>query len=216
MMFVSGHVQVHAEMSGVIQQLQNRDTETDEQPRVIEIADTDADEVLDTLGSDTRRETFKALFDEPRTPSELADHLDTSIQNVDYHLSNLEAAGLVEEIDTVYSDKGNEMSVYGPAYDPLVFVGENQRTDPLRQTLTNIVGGLGLLAGASLLVQWGTELLVRSRFDAGGRAGPAGRDGMAFPDGSVGWLVFDIVEPGVLFFMLVLVVAALVAVALRE
>ena len=35
----------------------------------------------------------------PATQSELADRVNTSIQNVDYHLENLPAAGLVEVVD---------------------------------------------------------------------------------------------------------------------
>jgi DNA-binding transcriptional ArsR family regulator len=198
-------------MSGVIERLQERTTTTDETPRIIEMTDADADDVLDTLGAETRREAFRLLFEEPRTPSELADTLDTSIQNVDYHLSALEEVGLVERIDTVYSAKGNEMTVYGPANDPLVFVGENRWRDPIEQTLRNVVTGLGLLAGAALLVQWGAEAFVRSRTAVAGRAGPAGHDSVTFSDGTVGWVVFDVLEPGVLFFVVALLFAAVVA-----
>lgn len=180
------------------------------------MADSDADEVLESLGSETRRETFRALFEEPATASEIATELDTSLQNVDYHLSNLEDAGLVEPVDTIYSEKGNEMAVYGPASDPLVFVGDRRRATAVEQSLTDVVGGLGLLAAAALFVQWGAELLVRSRSSTLGAAGPAGQGSVAFPDGSVGWVVFEIVEPGVLFFMACLVLAAVVAVATRR
>ncbi|WP_247008531.1 ArsR/SmtB family transcription factor [Halorientalis litorea] len=203
-------------MSGLIERIQNRAVPETDDPRVIEIADGDADEVLDALGSETRRATFRLLFEEPRTPSEVADRLDTSIQNVDYHLTSLEETGLVEPVDTVYSEKGNEMTVYGPANDPLVFVGDDDRTTSIQRSLTEVVGGLGLLAVASLLVQWGAELLVRSRSATLGAAGPAGTTGPAFPDGSVGWVVFEVIEPGVLFFVACLVLAAVTALWTRQ
>ncbi|MFC6974092.1 ArsR/SmtB family transcription factor [Halomicroarcula sp. GCM10025709] len=203
-------------MSGLISRLQDRSTTTTaETPRVIEMADGDADEVLDALGSETRRATFRALFEEPGTASEIADRLDTSIQNIDYHLSNLESTGLVEPVETVYSEKGNEMTVYGPANDPLVFVGNRQPRETADQSLTELVGGIGLLAAAALFVQWGAELLVRNR-TALGAAGPSGQGAVAFPDGSVGWMVFEVIEPGVLFFMLCLVLAAATALATRR
>lgn len=90
-------------MSGLIARLQDRTGRAREDPRVIEMAD--ADDILDALGAETRRETFRALFDEPATPSELAERVDTSIQNVDYHLQNLRSVGLVEPVETIYSEK---------------------------------------------------------------------------------------------------------------
>ncbi|WP_324758916.1 ArsR/SmtB family transcription factor [Haloarcula sp. GH36] len=203
-------------MSGLISRLQDRSTTTTaETPRVIEMTDGDADAVLDALGSETRRATFRALFEEPGTASEIADRIDTSIQNVDYHLSNLESTGLVEPVETVYSEKGNEMTVYGPANDPLVFVGNQQPAETTEQSITELVGGIGLLAGAALFVQWGAELLVRNR-TALGAAGPSSQGSVAFPDGSVGWMVFEVIEPGVLFFMVCLVLAAVTALTLQR
>jgi hypothetical protein len=108
------------------------------------------------------------------------------------------------------------MTVYGPANDPLVFVGNNEPDDAPDQSLTELVGGIGLLAVAALFVQWGAELLVRTRSRTVGAAGPSGQGSVAFPDGSVGWMVFEVIEPGVLFFMLCLVLAAVTAVAMRR
>jgi DNA-binding transcriptional ArsR family regulator len=200
-------------MSGLIDRIQDRTGTADERARVLAMTDGDADEVLDALSSETRRETFRTLFERPGTPSEIAARLETSVQNVHYHLSNLQEAGLVEPVDTIYSEKGNEMTVYGPANDPLVFVGDDDRTPLVRRTLTDVVSGLGVLAAASLLVQWGAERLLRSGASVPTAVGPAGRNAsVAVPRGTFGWVVFEVVEPGVLFFSLCLVIAAVVAV----
>lgn len=198
-------------MSGLIDRIQERTGSPNEQPRVLDVDDADTDEVLDALSSETGRELYRTLFDEPGTASEIAARCDTSVQNVHYHISNLQEAGLVEPIETVYSEKGNEMTVYGPASDPLVLVGNRGIRSQVQQSMADIVAGIGLLAMASLLVQWGAERLATS---AGGpeTLGPAspttpGTD----PTGSAAWLVFEVLEPGVVFFCGCLALLGLVA-----
>ncbi|WP_181687381.1 ArsR/SmtB family transcription factor [Halorhabdus salina] len=126
----------------------------DSDPRVIGVDSDAADDLIAALSSDTAREILAALHDDPAPPSELAEGVDTSLQNVQYHLDNLAEAGAVEVIDTVYSEKGREMDVYAPADRPLViFAGEESRTPSLRQALSRLLGGVGALALASLVVQ---------------------------------------------------------------
>ncbi len=199
-------------MSGLIDRIQQRTASPDEHPRVLPAGGDAADEVLDALASDTRRTVLWSLYEEPGTPSEIARRADTSVQNVHYHLASLEDAGLVERVDTRYSEKGNEMTVYAPASDPIVFVGDGEMQPRVERSLSDLVAGLGVLAGASLLVQWGAERLAAGAV-GGGVAEPASR-GSTEPAGSVGWLVFDALEPGVLFFFGCLVVLAVVAYAL--
>ena len=84
----------------------------------------EAGAVIDALASGTARSILGALYEEPRPASEIATAVETSTQNVNYHLGKLHEAGLVEVVDTWYSSKGAEMDVYAPTADPLcVFVG---------------------------------------------------------------------------------------------
>lgn len=194
-------------MSGLIDKLQGPTAAPDERPRVLDIRESDADDVIESLSSETRRAVFRALFDEPGTPSEVADRVGTSVQNVHYHLENLQESGLVEEIDSRYSRKGMEMSVYGPASDPIVFVGDPDARPDVEHSIRRVVSGLALLGVASLFVQWGAERIARPAL-RGGTAAPASQAGPTAPPGSVAWVVFDVVEPGVLFFVCCLLVAA--------
>jgi DNA-binding transcriptional ArsR family regulator len=94
-------------------------------PRVIGVDSEDADDVLSALSSGTARDLLAALHEEPAPPSELADRVDTSLQNAQYHLDKLQRAGAVEVVDTAYSAKGREMDVFAPADQPLViFAGD--------------------------------------------------------------------------------------------
>lgn len=125
------------------------------EPRVLGVGEDDADEVLAALSSDTARNLLATLHDDPATPSELADRLDQSLQNTQYHLEKLVDADLVAVCGTQYSEKGREMQVYAPADEPLVlFAGPDDDTGGIREALRGLLGGVGVLALASLLVQY--------------------------------------------------------------
>lgn len=79
------------------------------------LGEDDTPAVLEALASETARSVLLALAEEPRTASDLAGAVDTSLQNVHYHLNNLLEAGLVTGIGTWYSAKGKEMTVYAPS-----------------------------------------------------------------------------------------------------
>ncbi|RJX42799.1 ArsR family transcriptional regulator [Halonotius aquaticus] len=204
-------------MADFIERLQQRSSAPTQQPRIMEMEDEGADEVLSALSPTTRRRVYRALFTEPQTTSELAESVDTSIQNVQYHLETLQDAGLVEPVETVYSGKGNEMTVFAPASDPLVFVGDADRLPAIKESLHHVVGGLAVLGVASLLVQWlvAREFAVRPQAreattmtateDAAMEAAAE-----ASTDPTLQWLIIEVLEPGLVFFVGGLVVAALV------
>ena len=126
----------------------------DAEPRVIGVDSEDADDVLSALSAETARNLLAELNREPAPPGELADRVDTSLQNAQYHLDKLENAGAVEVVDTAYSQKGREMDVFAPANQPLVIcAGDEQETSGLRAALSNLLGGLAVVALASAFVQ---------------------------------------------------------------
>lgn len=144
-------------------------------PRVIGLDSEDADDLLSALSSDTAREVLATLHEEPDTPANVADRVDTSLQNAQYHLGSLEDAGLIEVVDTVYSEKGREMNRYAPADRPLVvFAGAEEESRGLESALKNLLGAVGVLGVASLLVQW---YLEGPPFGAGAGGAEAGGDG---------------------------------------
>ncbi|MFC7078838.1 ArsR/SmtB family transcription factor [Halorussus caseinilyticus] len=124
------------------------------EPRVVGVDSDDADDLLAALQSETAREILGVLYDDPATPSTLADEADTSIQNARYHLDKLTDADLVEVADTVYSEKGREMKVYAPVAKPLVVVaGSDDDAPGVESALSRLLGALGVLGLSSLLVQ---------------------------------------------------------------
>lgn len=124
-------------------------------PRVLGFDEDDAHQVFDALSSETAREIYCALRDEPQTPPELAESVGCSLQTVHYHLRSLDEADLVEPADTGYSEKGVEMTIYRVADRPLVLTSaDGDGQSGLRRFLGRILGAVGVLGASSLVVQW--------------------------------------------------------------
>lgn len=148
------------------------------EPRLVELDDETADDVFAALSAGTARDILKRLYRDPGTATDVAEAADTSLQNARYHLEKLQSAGLVEAVDTWYSSRGTEMTVYAPTNEPLVVAaGPEDQTSVLRSALGRLVGALGVLGLSSLLV----DRLARS-----GLAGvvPMGGAGGADADGA--------------------------------
>jgi len=125
-----------------------------DEPRLVDISEDAADDVFAALSSGTARAAYKALHDDPQTASDLADVTDTTVQNVRYHLDNLRDAGLVEVVDTWYSERGTEMKVYAPTDTSLVvFAGDDDDRSTVRTVLRELIGGVGVLAVGAVAVQ---------------------------------------------------------------
>lgn len=141
-------------MSGLLPSTPDTSAADEPDPRVIGLDSDDASDLLAALSAGTARDLLAALHDEPATPSALAQRVDTSLQNAQYHLRKLEDADLIEVIDTCYSAKGREMSVYAPADRPLVvFAGREDQALGLRTALSRLIGGVGVLGLASLFIE---------------------------------------------------------------
>lgn len=126
----------------------------DSEPRVVGLDSDAADDLMETLSSGTARDVLSELHEEPAPPSELAERVDTSLQNTQYHLERLEAAGAIEVVGTAYSEKGREMSVYGPADSPLVIcAGETEHESSLKAAVSRLFAGLLLIGAAAVAVQ---------------------------------------------------------------
>ena len=144
-------------MSGLLPSEPDTSAASDTDPRVVGLDDDDAGEVLAALSSETARQLLAALHDDPDSASAVAERVDTSLQNAQYHLGRMRDAGLVEVIDTVYSAKGREMKVYAPADRPLVMFAGGEETDTrggLRDRLRSILGAVGALVGTSAIVEY--------------------------------------------------------------
>lgn len=119
---------------------------------VVDLEGEESEAIFSALASDTSRAIYRALYEEPATASEVAKLVDTSVQNVRYHLEKLEDAGLIDAVDTWYSSRGNEMTVYAAMNEALIVAGDEHRRSQLRSLLKSTAGALGILAIVSLVL----------------------------------------------------------------
>jgi len=179
--------------------------ERDGEPRVLAIEDDAADDVFAALSADTARDLLAAVYDEPRPASELAEDVDTSLQNARYHLDKLVDAGLVEVADTWYSERGTEMKVYAPANGSVAVVAGDDDSQTVGEALRGLLAAVAVLALGSVAVQW---LLAPD--GGGGRVGTAEAQSPATDGGAIAAVGETThVAPGLVFFvggLLVLVV----------
>jgi DNA-binding transcriptional ArsR family regulator len=118
--------------------------ERSDDPAVLSLDDDATRDVIEALSSETAYEIFGLLNETPATPARIADRLDQSVQNVHYHLTNLESAGLIEVADTCYSEKGREMNVFVVAEDPtLLFLGTESDRSALKRAFRSFASLLG-------------------------------------------------------------------------
>lgn len=118
-------------------------TRTDE-PAVLCLDDEQTRDVFGALSSETAYDIFSLLNERPATPATVADRLDLSIQNVQYHLDTLQETGLITVADTCYSEKGREMEVFVVAEDPvIVFLGTADDQPGLKRAFRSISSLIG-------------------------------------------------------------------------
>ena len=161
-------------------------------PRVCRLDSESATDVIDAISSDSARLILAELHEEPRPVSALADELGVSIPSIEYHIENLLEAGIVREVDTRYSEKGKEMSVYGPDDDPLVFVGDDEGVDLARFVVSGVGAAVVGIAVVSLAVQWlVTEFLPTLGGESVRKAASAG---------AIDGVTVSPVPPGLVFF----------------
>jgi len=142
-------------MSGLLPSGTDATSEQEGELRALWLDSENTGDLLSSLSSDTARDVLTALHEDPATASEVADRVDTSLQNARHHLGNLEEAGLIQVADVRYSEKGREMDVYAPCEEPMVvFVGREEQSRSFLESLRTLVPAAAVLALLSLVVQW--------------------------------------------------------------
>jgi DNA-binding transcriptional ArsR family regulator len=127
---------------------------------VVGLTGETADEVFATLSSATARTILDALYEDPQAAVDLRELTGTSLQNIHYHLTNMENAGLIEVVDTWYSEKGSEMKVYAPSARAVMILASTQDDRGLFTKLLSRVFVAVLMAGVAtvLFTQWLAQL----------------------------------------------------------
>lgn len=139
------------------------------EPRLVEFEDDSAEEILSAVASTTARSILNRLYEEPMTASDIAAEIDSSVQNISYHLDRLQDAELVEIIETWYSEQGREMDVYAPTNSALVlFAGAERTTPSLTTALRRVFSAVSIVGFVSIIVHARWSLSTSSPMPRGG------------------------------------------------
>lgn len=140
-------------MSGLLPTRTEKTVTKSGDPSMLFVDDQETEEILSTLGSETTRSVFCALNEDAMTASEVATDQQLSLQNASYHLDKLRDVGLIDVIDTCYSEKGRKMDVYAVESDWTVLVLGTRDDGPrLRHAFQQMAGVIG--APAILVAVW--------------------------------------------------------------
>jgi len=80
---------------------------------VLQPGDERAQKIARAMASQTANAIIQAFSSGPMTSSEVARKMKIPITTATYHIDNLLEAGLLEVVDTRWSEKGREVKVYG-------------------------------------------------------------------------------------------------------
>lgn len=162
-------------------------------PRLIDLTAAETEDVFAALSVDTARSILARLYDEPMTMSELAEDLDTTIQNVDYHMEKLVKANLVEVVDTIHSEKRREMKVWGPRDATVAVIGTRSLFEYIKERLHVFLRVSIVLLGATALMY----VLLSEFIPPGMELRPLAENGRMFTE----YVSLFLHEPVVTFFL---------------
>ncbi|MCE5338538.1 MAG: helix-turn-helix domain-containing protein [Methanomicrobiaceae archaeon] len=118
---------------------------------VIQPGDERAQKIARAMASQTANAVIQAFGDGPLTSSEVARAMAIPITTASYHIENLLNAGLLEVMETRWSEKGREVKVYGLANQVLIIASP---VSDLRSVLKKYATLFGVVVLASLGL-WG-------------------------------------------------------------
>lgn len=95
-------------------------------------------EVFQALSSETAQAILGSLTDAPKTASDIADSIGQSVQSVSYHLDRLCDADVITPVDTWYSTKGREMTVYALTTERFIVKLRGEEDTTSRETDASI------------------------------------------------------------------------------
>lgn len=118
---------------------------------VWDLTSDEAGAAIEALSSDTARDILACLYDEPRTASAIAESLDHSLQNVNYHVQKLITADVIEVAEITYSQTGREMKIYAPTANAVLLLSKDATASRIRTLLSRVFAAF-LLVGIGAMV----------------------------------------------------------------
>ncbi|HOI13941.1 MAG TPA: helix-turn-helix domain-containing protein [Methanoculleus sp.] len=136
---------------------------------VVQPGDERAQKIARAMASQTANAIIQAFGRGPRTSSEVARQMKIPITTASYHIENLLDAGLLEVMETRWSEKGREVKVYGLANQIVIIASPESDLRSVLQKYATLFGivilaslGLWAILPTVLPPSWGVEPASRS------------------------------------------------------
>jgi len=128
----------------------------EEQVIILEQGSPEAQKIAKAMASPAAGEVLNLLSGEgPYTATEIAEKLNIPLTSLKYHLENLLEAGLIEVVNTRWSEKGKRMKIYGAVEKDIILKPKK------KSTTAKVVGKYGVAAGVAAIICAGIPLLSR-------------------------------------------------------
>ncbi|MCK9298295.1 MAG: helix-turn-helix domain-containing protein [Methanoculleus sp.] len=136
---------------------------------VVQPGDERAQKIARAMASQTANAIIQAFGGGPLTSSEVARQMKIPITTASYHIENLLDAGLLEVMETRWSEKGREVKVYGLANQVLIIASPASDLRSVLQKYAMLFGvvilaslGLWAILPTVLPPSWGVKPTSRS------------------------------------------------------
>ena len=107
---------------------------------VLQPGDERAQKIARAMASQTANAIIQAFGSEPLTSSEVARRMEIPITTASYHIENLLDAGLIEVMETRWSEKGREVKVYGLANQVFIIASPVSDLQSVLKKYTTLFG----------------------------------------------------------------------------
>ncbi|NLM81658.1 MAG: helix-turn-helix transcriptional regulator [Candidatus Methanoculleus thermohydrogenotrophicum] len=135
---------------------------------ILQPGDERAQKIARAMASQTANAVIQAFGDGPMTSSEVARQMGIPITTAAYHIENLLDAGLLEIMETRWSEKGREVKVYGLTDQVLIIA-------PPESDLKSVLKKYAMLFGIVVLASLGLWALLPAVLPAPGGMAPEPR-----------------------------------------
>lgn len=129
---------------------------TEEEAVILEQGSPEAQKIAKAMASATANDILNLLSNEgPLTATDISEKMNMPLTSLKYHLENLLDAGLIEVVNTRWSEKGKQMKIYGIVEKDIIIKPKK------KSEAAKIAGKYGVAAAVSLIICAGIPLLSR-------------------------------------------------------
>jgi predicted transcriptional regulator len=123
---------------------------------LVSLAEQKSKELAQVISNDTSRKILDYLGKKEGSESEISKELNVPLSTIHYNMQQLLKAGLIENKEFVYSDKGKEVNIYTIS-KKLIIIAPNKQNN-LKDILKGLIPFVLISAGIGIAIQKISEI----------------------------------------------------------